>query len=83
MASWDRMSALKPVLLSLHLVLLRFLQSGPKQFRAHVTKHVKLADRDSIVCNGKYGWSENLISLFRSHCIPPSNLAKLVALGAG
>lgn len=77
------MSALKPVLLSLYLILLRFLQSRLKQFRAHVTKHVKPADSDSIVCNGKYGCSENPVSLFRAHCIPLPNLAELVALQAG
>lgn len=70
MASWDRMSALKPVLSSLHLVLLKFLQSQPKQFCTHVTKHIKPADSYSIVCNGKYVWSENPRSQFRSHCIP-------------
>lgn len=63
MASWDEMSALKPVLFSLRLVLLQFLQSQPKQFCAHVTKNIKPADSYSIVCNGKYGWSEKSVSV--------------------
>lgn len=70
-ASRDRMSALKPVLLSLHLVLLQFLQSQPNQFCAHVAKHIKPRGSYSIVCSGKHSWSENPRSRFRSHRIPP------------
>lgn len=35
-ASWDRMSALNPGILSLHLVLPQFLQAQPKHCHAHV-----------------------------------------------
>lgn len=50
---------------------------------AHVTKSIQLADSGTIVCNGKYGGSENPRAQFRPHCPPLQQPAELVALQTG